>query len=73
MNWAIGCIGNSVPMARPFDKEPTLPVGTFDSFGKPVSPQSLYLAQLAERLGPSVLKNIGYGPAEIGVTGRKQP
>jgi hypothetical protein len=62
MNWAIGCIGESVPMARPFDKAPMLPLGTFDSAGKPVSPQSLYLAQLAERLGPEALKNIGYGP-----------
>lgn len=63
MNWAIGCIGQSVPTPRPFDKEPTLPVGTFDSPGKPVAPQSLYLAQLAERLGPKALKNIGYEPA----------
>ncbi len=60
MNWAIGCIGRSVPMARPFDKEPLLPVGVFDSPGKPVAPQSLYLTQLAERLGPRAVKNIGY-------------
>jgi hypothetical protein len=26
-----------------------------------IAPQSLYLAQLAERLGPMALKNIGYG------------
>jgi hypothetical protein len=59
-NWAIGCIGPSVPTARPFDKEPTLPAGIFDSPGQPVAPSSLYLAQLAERLGPQALRNIGY-------------
>jgi hypothetical protein len=65
-NWAIGCIGESVPTARPFDKEPKLPEGTFDSRGQPVTPQSLYLTQLAERLGPQALKNIGYSSsAEI--------
>jgi hypothetical protein len=59
-NWAIGCIGESLPMARPFDQEPKLPVGTFDSRGKPVAPQSLYLTQLGERMGPQALKNLGY-------------
>jgi len=65
MNWAIGCIGQSVPMARPFDTAPVLPVGIFDSPGKPVAPQSLYLAQLQERLGVQALKNIGYASPEI--------
>ncbi len=60
VNWAIGCIGQSKPTPRPFDSEPDLPVGTFDSSGKPVIPQSLYLAQLAERLGPQAVENIGY-------------
>jgi hypothetical protein len=64
-NWAIGCIGESVPTARPFDTEPTLPVGTFESPGEPVTPQSLYLTQLAERLGPKALKNIGYSSAKM--------
>ena len=67
MNWAIGCIGDSVQMSRPFDSEPKLPEGTFDSRGKPVEPQSLYLAQLQERLGAKALKNIGYSSPEIGV------
>jgi len=31
-----------------------------DSHGTPVAPSSLYLAQLAERLGPQAVKNIGY-------------
>jgi len=61
-NWAIGCIGERELMARPFDAEPTLPEGTFDSYGKPVTPQSLYLAQLAQRLGPESVRNIGYTP-----------
>jgi hypothetical protein len=64
MNWAIGCIGERVQLARPFDKEPKLSEGTFDSHGKPVTPQSLYLTQLGERLGPQALKGIGYSDAE---------
>ncbi len=59
-NWMIGCIGPNVPTPRPFDSAPTLPLGISDSPGKPVAPQSLYLAQLAERLGPQAVKNIGY-------------
>lgn len=64
VNWAIGCIGESLAMARPFDEEPKLPVGTFDSPGSPVAPRSLYLKQLSERLGPAALKNLGYSSAE---------
>jgi hypothetical protein len=60
VNWMIGCVGKSQAMPRPFDREPNLPEGTKDSPGKPVAPQSLYLTQLAERLGPQALKNIGY-------------
>jgi hypothetical protein len=58
VNWAIGCVGASKPTARPFDRQPALPVGTFDSPGRHVVPRSLYLAQLAERLGPQALKNV---------------
>lgn len=68
VNWAIGCIGESVKRARMFDAAPLLPEGLFDSPGKPVAPQSLYLAQLAERRGPSALRAIGYianQPAEF--------
>jgi hypothetical protein len=64
-NWAIGCIGARELLARPFDAAPSLPEGTFDSHGKPVNPQSLYLAQLAERLGPRSLRNIGYFSPQI--------
>ena len=41
-----------------------LPSGSIESQGKPVAPQSLYLSQLAERLGPGALKNIGYTTAD---------
>lgn len=59
-NWAIGNIGKREQTARLFDSEPVLPEGFFDSHGKPVDPQSLYLAQLRQRLGPQALTNIGY-------------
>jgi len=65
VNWAIGGTGQRVQMSRPFDSEPLVPEGTFDSWGKPVAPQSLYLAQLQERLGPQALKNIGYSSPDI--------
>ena len=64
-NWAIGCLGKSVPTARPFDASPALPIGTFDSPEKPVAPQSLYLTQLNERLGPQALQNLGYSTASF--------
>jgi len=37
-----------------------LPEGIYDSPNVPVTPSSLYLAQLAERLGKQALLNIGY-------------
>jgi hypothetical protein len=60
INWLIGSVGESKPAARPFGQAPMLPEGTVDSPGVPVAPQSLYLAQLAQRLGPQAVKNIGY-------------
>lgn len=59
-NWAIGCIGQREQTARLFDSTPIIPDGNFDSHGKPVAIQSLYLAQLEERLGNKALNNIGY-------------
>ncbi|AWI10266.1 discoidin domain-containing protein [Ereboglobus luteus] len=59
-NWAIGCIGARTRTARYFDTAPILPEGHFDSHGAHVAPRSLYLAQLAARLGPQALANIGY-------------
>ena len=41
-----------------------LPSGSIESQGNPVTPQSLYLAQLAERLGSGALRNIGYTSAD---------
>lgn len=52
-SWCIGCDG-----AR--GSNPPDPDGIFDSLGTLVSPTSLYLAQLCERLGPDALVNIGY-------------
>jgi len=60
LNWAIGCKGERLLLARPFGTEPKLPEGTFDSHGTPVVPQSVYLAQLAERLGKTAVKETGY-------------
>jgi hypothetical protein len=60
VNWMIGCTGRSRPMPRPFGSGPNLLQGIIDAHGTPVTPQSLYLAQLAERLGPQAVMNIGY-------------
>ncbi len=59
-NWAIGCIGASLPRARMFDAQPLLPEGVFESRGHAVAPQSLYLAQLAERRGLGAVRAMGY-------------
>jgi hypothetical protein len=59
-NWLIGSIGEFTSAPRPFGKGPDLPEGVIDSQSVPVTPHSLYLAQLAERLGPEAVKNIGY-------------
>lgn len=60
VNWAIGCTGKREQTARLFDSNPVLPDGNFDSHGSPVEIQSLYLAQLTERVGMQGIKNIGY-------------
>ena len=61
--WSIGNRGQQTDPAFPvFDGGPPrapLPPATVDSPGKPVQPQSLYLAQLKERLGVSALRNLG--------------
>lgn len=59
-NWVIGCKGEPQKKAIPFDAEPVLPEGIYDAHNTPVDPSSLYLAQLAERLGKAAVKNIGY-------------
>lgn len=59
-NWVIGSQGEHQLRAIPFNSLPYLPEGIYDSPGRPVTPSSLYLAQLAERLGKQALVNIGY-------------
>ncbi len=59
-NWVIGSSGEQQQKAMPFDKEPFLPEGVYDSHNKPVVPLSLYLQQLKQRLGAGALENIGY-------------
>jgi hypothetical protein len=65
VNWLIGGIGHSGTAPRPFGAGPALAAGTEDSLGSPVAPESLYLTQLAERLGPQALKNIGYASTRV--------
>jgi hypothetical protein len=65
MNWAIGCIGERQQIARLFDTTPVLPEGTFESHGTPVTPQSLYLVQLSQRLGEQAIHNIGYPANDV--------
>ncbi|HEX5282797.1 MAG TPA: hypothetical protein VFW30_01665 [Bryocella sp.] len=66
VNWVIGSKGQRLrqPMpiigARGADRGPDLPEAVYDSWNKPVEPRSLYLQQLADRLGPDAVKNIGY-------------
>ena len=50
-NWAIGGIGS---------KDNYSDIGIYDAFGGIVSPHSLYLEQLKERLGGVAVENIGY-------------
>ncbi|KAA2240758.1 hypothetical protein F0L74_31980 [Chitinophaga agrisoli] len=59
-NWVIGSQGAHQQRARPFDKTPLLEEGIYDAAGEAVTPNSLYLAQLAERLGAQAVKNVGY-------------
>ncbi|HSV13556.1 MAG TPA: discoidin domain-containing protein [Tepidisphaeraceae bacterium] len=68
LNWLIGCVGESTQSPRPFGSAPLLPGGVVDSMNAPVTPRSLYLTQLAERLGPQAVRNLGYSsPADVTV------
>jgi hypothetical protein len=62
LNWAIGCKGSREQLAMPFNHEPKLNQGEFDSHGAPVEPESLYLAQLRERKGAGAVTAISYNP-----------
>jgi hypothetical protein len=61
-NWCIGCTGRHTPIlwhGNPIEVPP-IPSETFESPGVPVTPPSLYLAQLKDRLGPAAVQRIGY-------------
>jgi hypothetical protein len=59
-NWCIGCIGTVHSDDAPGGDGTILPNGIYESLGTHVTPGSLYLAQLKQRLGISALHNIGY-------------
>jgi len=59
-NFCIGCTGTILTEAQPGTSSPLLPNGIYDAYGTTVTPSSLYLEQLCERLGPSAVANIGY-------------
>lgn len=68
INWSIGTVGEeeTAPMklagVPKRDLGPDLPQGVIESPGHRVQPASLYLAQLAERLGPKAVQALE-GPA----------
>jgi len=71
-NWCIGCVGTENSATEPGDGD-TVPNGIYDSLGAQVTPASLYLAQLCQRLGPQAAANIGYSgvcpaPADFSIT-----
>ena len=72
-NWVIGSYGDQQRKAIPasndsgsivYDKLSVLPEGIYDSHNMPVTPSSLYLAQLQERLGKQAVLNMGYKVGE---------
>jgi len=73
LNWAIGCTGERRQTARYFETAPILPEGIFDSHGTPVAPRSLYLAQLAARLGAAAPAAIGYAPGSPAALALENP
>jgi hypothetical protein len=64
-NWVIGSKGEKTLKTMPFDNEPFVQEGIYDSHGKAVFPASLYLSQLKERLGEKALSNIGYELSDL--------
>jgi len=61
-NWSIGATARYTSVlwdGRPLPV-PCLPSDKIESIGMPVTPASLYLQQLRERLGDTALENIGY-------------
>jgi len=63
MNWSIGDVGTHTSEPMPVFELPVgpiLPSGVVESMGKHVSPPSLYLEQLRERMGSAAVSAIGY-------------
>ena len=60
MNWLIGTSGHreARPMPAEGEKGANLPEGTVESPNKRVTPASLYLQQLRDRLGPQAVQNM---------------
>ncbi len=65
-NWAIGGMGSI--QQYPFSTNAVGTNGIYDTLGAIVSPQSLYLEQLRERLGPAAVQNIGYALLTVAAT-----
>jgi hypothetical protein len=61
-NWCIGCVGTPISGNEPGSTRP-VPDGIYDSLDTPVTPASLYLAQMCDRLGATAVSNIGYSGA----------
>ena len=59
-NWSIGASGTQTTSGAPGGDGGLMPQGIIDSQGTAVAPQSLYLAQLCQRLGPQALGAIGF-------------
>lgn len=63
-NWAIGCTGKMLTQPAPGSNGTPVPNGIYESLGTPVTPGSLYLAQLKQRLGTCALNAIGYADVD---------
>jgi hypothetical protein len=72
-NWCIGCVGTRISANEPNEPPRPVPNGIFDFLGTPVTPSSLYLAQMCDRLGPQAVANIGYAGACVTSDFRHQP
>jgi hypothetical protein len=60
-NWCIGCTGRPTPIlwhGNPIPL-PEIPSETFESPGTAVTPASLYLTQLRDRVGEAAVTNVG--------------
>ena len=60
MNWCIGCIG----VREESQQTPSEPFGWFESIGTNVSPRSIYIQQLKDRLGQEAVDNVIH-PAQL--------